>query len=381
MTNGNPRKKSKRFSPTVLGFLRFRARTGNRLEKSSWKKWGPILRQLEALRVQRYNLPWGEIDPEDLGCDLIPALYAKCKSKKGGKPQTNTLRGRYDACKAFFDFLVVIGELESNPCEWQRRPSSKANLQPFLEPSEDELLARAPKEEHEVAVYALARGAGLREEEICECEDTWIDFENNVLIVPRGKTRNAERRIPLSPTTGLLLLQYRAWRDEHVLVSSPYFVRTRSGSISPAYVWKLTKRMGVRAAVRLVTDDGGQTTTEITPHSLRRTLATDLANRGMSTVVISYILGHSTKRVTEESYALAQRESIARQFMLVAGEGPFTLAGGVRELGATLSQAELLAPANPEAALAELRRLQAAAAHFERALLQAAPELAGSGVT
>lgn len=376
MTKLNPRKKSRRFSPTPLGFLRFRARTRNRLSKGSWKKWRPILLQLEELRMQRYDLPWCEVDPEDIGCDLIPALYTKCKSKKGGRPSTNTLRGRYDACKAYFDFLVVIGEIASNPCEWQRRPSSKANLQPFLEPSEDELLARAPKEGHELAIYALARGAALREEEIRDLEETCLDFENDVITVSDGKTSNAARRIPMLPTTKFLLLQYRAWRDEHVLVSSPYFVRTRSGRISTAYIWKLTKAMATRAGVRPARDEHREPTSGITPHSLRRTFVTDLANRGVPTFVIAGVVGHAASGVTERSYAFLSTELLARQLILAAGEGPFSLARGVSELTAIACRAEAIATVDAQTALAEIRRLQSLASDLERTLLRVAPEMA-----
>ena len=377
------RARSSRFSPTLLGFLRFRARSGSRLAKNSWKKWRPILRQLEELRIQRFDLPWNEIHPEDIAYELIPALYSRCKSKKGGAPSTNTYRGRYDACKSYFDFLVVIGELDANPCNWQHRPSSKANLQPFLEPSDDEKLARAPKEGHEVSVYALARGAALREEEICQLEDRDLDFENDQIIVRDGKTPNAPRLVPMLPTTKILLLRYRAWRDEHVLVSSPCFVRTRSGTISPAYVWKLTKTMAARAEVRLVRDEAGEIQrdpsglplSEVTPHALRRTFATDFANRGVPTISISPVIGHSSPRVTENSYALSSKEHAARQLFLAAGEGPFSLAASLSDLNQMMSRADDVAAADPQAALAELRRLQKLASDLERSLLRVAPEL------
>ena len=365
-----------RFSPTPLGFLRFRARSGNRLAKSSWKKWCPIIHQLEELRGQRFDLPWNEIDPEDIAYELIPALYSRCASKKGGKPSTNTLRGRYDACKSYFDFLVLIGELDANPCQWQHRPSSKANLQPFLEPSEDKALARAPKEGHEIAIYALARGAALREREICELEDRDLDFERNTITVRAGKTAAATRTITMLPTTKILLQRYIAWRDAEALPLSPRFVRTRSGAISPAYVWKLTKRMAVRVGVRVVVDErdepvvapDGTPITEVTPHSLRRTFISDFANNGVPTIAIAPVVGHSSPRVTEASYALASNERRARQYLDAVGEGPLSLARGAAELQTDIEHAEAMAKVDPGAALCEFRRLQALAGNIIRSL-------------
>lgn len=331
----------------------------------------------EVLRTSLFeDRPWSEIDPEEIADTLIPQLYARCRTKKGGKPASNTLRGRYDAASAYFDFLVKTRRLEQNPCDFQCRPPSKANLQPFLEPSDDEKLARAPKEGHELAVYALTRGAGLREEEVCDLLDDDVDLENGTILIRGGKTGSASRRVPVLPTTGVLLGRYRTWRDENVTVSSEKFVQTRSGSISKGYVWKLVKALAAQAEVRLLRKAGkivlnsdGYAVSEVTPHSLRRTFVTDLANRGVPTVALSAIIGHSSERVTEASYAMASEERAARQLILAAGEGPFSLADGLSLIAEEINQTVEAAHADPHAAVAELRRLQLVAADLERSLL------------
>jgi integrase len=159
-----PRMFKSRFSPTPLGFLRWRWRSGDRLARSSWIKWRGVILLAEELRGELFDdRPWRDIDPEDIAFELMQAVYARCRARDGGKPSTNSLRGRYDALSAYFEFLRITGELEEHPLDHLKRPSSKAKDQPFLEPTEDEALARVEKHGHEVAVYALARGQNLRE--------------------------------------------------------------------------------------------------------------------------------------------------------------------------------------------------------------------------
>jgi integrase len=369
-----------RFSPTPFGFLRYRWRKGAKLQPASWAKWRPILLQLEALREELFGLAWRDIELDDIAYELIPQLYRRCKSKKGRKPSSNTLRGRYDATKIYFDFLIHIGELAENPCteDWVRRPTGKPNDRPFLETSEDKALALLPKIGHEIAIYALARGAALREGEICELEDEDVDFVNDVIRIRGGKTANAVRRVPLLPTAKLLLIEYVEWRDRQPGRRSPKFVRTQSGAISKAYVWKLTKAMTGRASLRLVYDNGeivrnpdGTPQTDVTPHALRRTFITDFANRGVPTFHLAAIVGHGSPRVIEESYAMSSQEVQARQLLLAAGDGPFSAASAVKDIEASLGQVRETAANNASQALEEVRRLRNLATQLEQTLAAA----------
>jgi integrase len=364
-----------RFSPTPLGFLRYRWKSGAKLQRRSWIKWRPILLQIEELREQIYGAPWCDLDPEDIAYDLINQLYRRCKSKKGGEASSNTLRGRYDAAKIYFDFLVLIGALDENPCKWQRRPSNKAKHRPFLEPSEDEMLARLPKEGHELAVYALARGAALREEEICDLDQSDVDFDNNWIFVREGKTDNAMRGVPILPAVKVMLLEYASWRDQQPGRDSTKFVRTRSGTISKAYIWKLTKAMALRANLRTVREAGevmldptGAPLTDVTPHALRRTFITDFGNRGVPTFVLAPIVGHSSARVTEESYAMASKELQAKQLLLAAGDGVLSMGQTGTEFIASLDRARALVATDANAALQEARRLRNLATQLEQSL-------------
>jgi integrase len=368
-----------RFTADIAGFERFRRRhSGRGLSESSWRKWKPILSALEAVREELFGAQaWRKLTPAQIALDVVETLLERCTSRDGGAPSSNTLRGRFDACQAYFDFLVTIGELGQNPLRddnLARRPSSKPNDRPHLEPS-DGRLAEAPKFGHELAIYALARGAALRAGEIAALEDSDVDFADDLIHIRTGKTKAAIRAVPMLPETKFLLQQYRSWRDTAISSTSTRFVRTASGAISEGYIWKLTKAMAARANLRPLKGGAGGAT-RVTPHTLRRTFVSDLANRGVPIITLSEVVGHASTRVTEESYAIASRENRARQVLLANGLGPFSAAHAVEGLERELAAAQQLANDTPEAVLIRLRRLQQASAELERSVLRAAPELA-----
>lgn len=369
-----------RFPANWDGFLDYRVKGGDPLSDGTRRKWNPIIERFENLRVETFDSqPWEEIDPEEIAFDLYGRLISEVKGHGGNPPKSNTLRGRYEACKVYCDFLVLTRRLPFNPMDFLSRPKAETAQQPYLTPSEDKKLALLEKTGHEIAVYALARGAALREEEICELLDVDVDLDEGWITIRDGKTHAAIRRIPIGPTLSNLLAEYREWRDTNC-PHSLRFVRTKTGSISPCYVWKLVKAMARRAELRLAKDTKGkpcldpkgQTITDIAPHALRRTYGSDLVIRDVPTKAFSKVMGHSSDRVTNESYSSLPEEIAAQKILFAAGEGPFSLAGGVQQLEGGIREVRASAKSDPAAALKRVKRLRATAERLERQLIAAA---------
>ena len=197
---------SSRFDANWDGFMAYRDKSNNPLADTSKLKWHPVITRLETLRCESFpGERWDAIDPEDIAYDLYHSLVGEIRGRGGKAPSTNTLRGRYDACKIFFDFLVLTGRMTKNPMAFVHRPSSKANQQPYLTAEEDALLAALPKSGHELAIYVLGRGAALREGEICDLLDSDVDLESGTITIRDGKTQAAIRKIPIFGTAILLL--------------------------------------------------------------------------------------------------------------------------------------------------------------------------------
>ena len=81
-----------------------------------------------------------------------------------------------------------------------------------------------------------------------------------------------------------------------------------------AFAWRLVKRVARRAGVRVT--GPGALDSAVSPHTLRRTYATDLLNRGVREEVVSKLLGHADTRTTSAYYAelldaTARREVLA----------------------------------------------------------------------
>ncbi len=100
----------------------------------------------------------------------------------------------------------------------------------------------------------------------------------------------------------------------------------------PAFAWRLVKRLAHRANIRPTTctctppnprwpnpgcarNINGYNRSQITPHTLRRTFASDLINRGLRLEIISKLLGHATTTATEHAYAEVLDDTTRRELL------------------------------------------------------------------
>ena len=120
---------------------------------------------------------------------------------------------------------------------------------------------------------------------------------------------------------------------------------TRHGTpMKPTYVWRVVKRVAARGEVRPIActcgsrmsrhargcarSQSGQNLSRISPHTLRRTFATDLLNRGLRIEIVSQLLGHSSVAVTQKAYAELLAETARRELMQTLGYRPTGSLGG-----------------------------------------------------
>lgn len=106
--------------------------------------------------------------------------------------------------------------------------------------------------------------------------------------------------------------------------------------MTTGYVWRLIKRVAARAGVRPIQctckstsayrhDTGcprtraGENRSEISPHTLRRSFASDLLNRGVRLEVVSKLLGHASVAVTQKAYATHLDDTARRELLTALG--------------------------------------------------------------
>jgi integrase len=149
----------------------------------------------------------------------------------------------------------------------------------------------------------LLRRAGLRLGELLDLElNCVVDYGSTGtwLRVPLGKL-NTERSVPLDADTVALLDAWTARRGRQRPHPNPrsgapcdYLFAERGQRIS---AWRIRGGLDTAVAAAGLTGPGG-TPLRVTPHQLRHTYATELANAGMSLQGLMALLGHVTPEMT-----------------------------------------------------------------------------------
>jgi integrase len=180
-------------------------------------------------------------------------------------------------------------------------------------------LIEAAKGERLYAAIVLALSTGLRRGELLALKWEDVDFENKLLYVRRNlvtirnqegrtKTRNVEqspktktsnRILPLSDELIDLLKEHqRKQEEDKTTFGEGYqdngfvFCTTKGTPISPRNFSRFVARIAEKAGLK-----------GVSPHTLRHTFATRLAELGVYPTVVQKLLGHATVDVSMEVYS------------------------------------------------------------------------------
>ena len=220
------------------------------------------------------------------------------------QPAANSVRLHLSALKSFYGYLDDRGLLAGrNPVERIKAPRVRRRPNDRLRADESETLLAACLTEQEKVLVWLLRWTGLRVGEALALTGEDVDLERRVIRVRASKTDAGLRTVPIVDELGVVLLAWierlrtrKDWRPDLPLLA------TRGGTAwKEQYAWRLVKRVAHRAELRI--GGPGPLATAVTPHTLRRTYASDLINRGVPLEHVSKMLGHSDVRVTQQAYA------------------------------------------------------------------------------
>jgi integrase len=205
-----------------------------------------------------------------------------------------------------------------------------------------------PREAGRLPVVATLLLAGPRILELSKLDRSDLDLAARQIRMPRVKTDASERSVPMLPTLHEILLTQSADRPSG---RGPAFL-TRNGTRQHPDNIRSRLLAGVlERANALLADRGEQSIAHMTPHTLRRTFASLLAEIGVSPRRAMYLLGHTDPKFTMRVY---------RQVLDLGGAAPEQLE---LVLGCTVDQAfwllsgrEPRAPAGPGARRVSSRR-------------------------
>jgi site-specific recombinase XerD len=268
-------------------------------------------------------------------------------TEHGHPPALASYRGQINALRCFYRHLerlnLLVDQDERPLPDPTRRlacPAAPAALNDWLRPPEDQALLACPGTLQERFAVALLRWSGLRVSEAIALTLADLDLTpgRETLTVQHSKTAAGRRTLPIVPPLQPLLQEWLTALTARGLdrPATPLLATRRGTTLSPAYLWRIVKRSAHRAGVRPIActcqttrpqrhqpgcpqTRNGHNLSQISPHTLRRTYASDLLNKGLRLEIVSKLLGHASTTITQRAYAQLLDETTRRELLRALG--------------------------------------------------------------
>jgi len=151
-----------------------------------------------------------------------------------------------------------------------------------------------------LAIVATLTLAGPRISELCLLDGCHVDLAGRQIHMPRVKTDASDRVVPMVPALHEILLEHKA---EHEWGPDDPVFETRNGTRNTPDNVRRRILAGVHERANVVLEGRDEPKIgHLTPHTLRRTFASLLAELGVSPRRAMYLLGHADPKVTMSVY-------------------------------------------------------------------------------
>lgn len=197
----------------------------------------------------------------------------------------------------FFRWACEDGRFTENPMRHMKAPLVSDKVKVVLDKAAVlQLLAAvagsgALNATRDETVYATIYYAGLRAGEVCGAQAADVELENHRILV-RGKGGRI-RYVPIHPDLAPRLRRWLRIRDKSTPWLFPSHPGRGGGKWGQLDVWRVEK------ALRAVYVPLAGLQARVTPHTLRRSLATRLNRQKASLNAIREILGHRSLKTTQ----------------------------------------------------------------------------------
>lgn len=231
----------------------------------------------ENMKLLRFlQKPLYEVTTYDL------RFYLSHRRQKGGV-SNQTLNGIRRCYSSFFGWLSAEGLIGRNPCAALAQIKYRKSIKKPYSATEIEKLRKACSKTRDLALLDFLYCTGCRVSELSRLDIADVDFDRKEVIV-LGKG-NKERTVYLSDVAAMNLKEYLYSRRDF---SEALFVGRGRKRMGKNGIEALLKRVGRAAGVE-----------NVHPHRYRRTLATNLIDRGMNIQDVAAILGHADLKTTQ----------------------------------------------------------------------------------
>ena len=209
----------------------------------------------------------------------------------------STLEGNRQVLSAYFGWLFREGLIEKNPMSNIGTIKVAKREKKTYSDVELEKLNRCCKTARDRAILHFLRSTGCRISEMTELNRDAVDMASRECVV-HGKG-DKERVVFLDAVACMHLKEYLDSRKDF---NEALFIGVRRERLEPD---------GVRCMLRTLGRDAG--VEHVHPHKFRRTLATELARKGMQIQKIAGLLGHE-KLDTTMKYVINNREDMKADY-------------------------------------------------------------------
>ena len=259
-------------------FLEF-LQNDKKLSDNTLQSYKRDIKQYETY-VQENNIEYLKVNEEKI------RSYLDYLNEIGKK--TSTVSRNLASIRSFYQFLIRIKELDSDPTQSIQSPKVAKRIPSILTSKEVELLLEQPKDVdlkgiRDKAMLEFAYATGMRVTEIISLNIEDVNLNEGYVTCKYG---SKQRNIPLGTLSLKALKQYieeaRPYiiRDESV---NALFVNINGKRLTRQGFWKIVKYYKEQAHI----------SKEITPHVLRHSFATHLLQNGADLKAIQTMLGHS----------------------------------------------------------------------------------------
>lgn len=266
-----------------LGIFLARKQMEGRAEETINQYKGCLARMLGYI-----NKPVGKITESDLVLYISMYKKQRCVSNV----YLDNIRRVFSS---YFGWLYAKGYISVNPCAGIDKIKTEKKIKKPLLDTELEIIRRNCETKRDIALIEFLYSTGVRVSELTALDRNDVNFEKMEVVV-YGKG-GKEREVYLTPTTRMYLSEYLNSREDE---KEALFVSTRKPweRIGKEGVESILKRLGAKSGVE-----------KVHPHRFRRTMATNILNKGMPIEEVKEILGHS-KLDTTMIYCEINKENI-----------------------------------------------------------------------
>lgn len=235
------------------------------------------------------NRKYSEIGTADIMAWLAHMKLSGVKSA--------TVRNQRSNISPFFTWLYQNGMIERNPIDPIKPIKVPSEEKKAFSSEEIDTIRSICKNPYERALVEVLLSSGLRINELANLKTQDVDFDELTIYVKNGKG-GKDRTVFITPVAKKYVLKYISW-NKH---KSEYLFTSRLGGKYCTNGFGYTMReMSKMCGIH------------IHPHRFRRTLATDLARKGMPIQEIQKLLGHS-KISTTQTYIETRLEKVEASY-------------------------------------------------------------------